>query len=355
MTQSIILLKNLKSNYINDNATIEKAIKKINKNNCKTLIVFKNKKLVGTITDGDIRRGLLKNINIKNYVKDIYNQKPTVLKREYINSVIQSLFNFHDIDCIPIIDSKKFIKGVYVSNYKPEQILNNNLMVIMAGGKGSRLKNYTKNKPKPMLEINDKPILEHIINGAKNYGINRFNISINYLGKKIINYFKDGKNFNSKIVYIKEKNPLGTAGSIGLLNPKKIKANPIIVINGDVLTDINYYELIKFHKENKSFATMVISSYAVNIPYGVIKTQNLQIKNFKEKPTINYQINSGIYLLNKECIKYIKKNKYLDMTTLFEILIKKKKKVLVYPIHEKWNEIGRVKDYNKIKKSKKYK
>ncbi len=228
-------------------------------------------------------------------------------------------------------------------------------MVIMAGGKGTRLKNYTKDKPKPMLEINGKPILERIINGAKIHGINQFNISINYLGKKIVNYFKDGKNFDSKIVYIKEKKPLGTAGSIGHLKLNQIKANPIIVINGDVLSDINYYDLIKFHKENKSFATMVVSLHAVNIPYGVIKTHNLQIKNFKEKPTINYQINSGIYLLNKECIKYIKKNRYLDMTTLFEILIKKKKKVLVYPIHEKWNEIGQIKDYNKVKKSKKYK
>ena len=219
----------------------------------------------------------------------------------------------------------------------------------MAGGKGKRLRPLTFNTPKPMLKINNEPILKLIIDRAKKFGFSNFYISVNYLGDVIKKYFKDGKKFNTNIKYIYEKKPLGTIGSIANIKDKLPNKN-LIVSNGDVITKINYNSMLKFHEDNGADATMAVYPYEIKNPYGEVVTKEENILEIKEKPiTISY-VNAGVYIFKKKVLKYIIKNKKLDAVEFFNFLKKKNKKTLAFAIHETWRDIGLKKDYLKFKK-----
>ena len=219
----------------------------------------------------------------------------------------------------------------------------------MAGGKGKRLRPYTLKTPKPMLKINNEPILKIIINRAKEFGFNEFYISVNYLGNVIKNYFKEGKKLNTKIKYVHERKPLGTIGSIANIRDKLLNKN-LIVTNGDVITEINYIRMLRFHEKNNADATMAIYPFEIKNPYGEVVTEEEKILEIKEKPvTISY-VNAGVYIFKKNILKYIKKNKKLDSVEFFNFLKKKNKKTFAFAIHETWKDIGLKKDYLKYKK-----
>lgn len=244
---------------------------------------------------------------------------------------------------LPVVDKNFRTTGLYSwHDYKTnEKILNP--AVIMAGGYGKRLKPYTNNCPKPMLEVAGKPILEHIINNLKSQGFRKIIISVNYLSEKIINYFKTGKNFGISIKYIKEEKPLGTLGSLALY--KGIYKKPVLVINGDTLTSINLKEMLNFHLKNKAHATMAVKVMINSNPYGVVKSKGLLVENFQEKPVDKIYINAGIYVVSNTVISMIKKNAKIDAPK-FLMQLKKKKKVIIFPAHEEWNEIGTLENYH---------
>lgn len=320
-----------------ENKTILSAIINLNKTALRIIMVVNKKnKFIGTITDGDIRRGFLKKLNVNDSIKHIINLRSKFIFDKDLNKKSIKQKNFNLIDQIPIIDKKMNITGLLLRDQSYNYKIIENDFVIMAGGKGKRLIPLTLDVPKPMLKINGKPVLETIIQDAAEKGFRNFHISINHLKDIIKKYFTENKNLNLNINFIEEKKPMGTAGCLKLL---KKRNKPMVLINGDVLCDIDYESLINFHEKKKSFATMVVKSKINTYPFGVTEHNGYKLKNIIEKPEIKFNVNAGIYVLNHDVKKFIKDN-YLDMTELFHRLIKSKKRVFVYPIFEHWEDIS---------------
>lgn len=220
-----------------------------------------------------------------------------------------------------------------------------NIAVIMAGGKGVRLRPLTKYCPKPMVKVAGKPILERIVNRLSDHGIDKFYISINYLGEMVEDYFGNGSKFGCEIKYLKEKKYLHTGGSLSLIKDKI--TDPLIVMNGDLVTKINFNHLLDFHKKGQFVATMCVRSYDFTIPFGVIKAEKNTMVSLEEKPSSNCLINAGIYVLNPEVLAMIPKNKVFPLTDLFNKMLLKNKKIGVYQMDEDWIDVGRIDELKK--------
>jgi dTDP-glucose pyrophosphorylase len=331
--------KDIIKHFISPEHKIKFAIKKMstpNKNNY-CLVVGKQQNILGTITDGDIRRGLLKNYSLNEKVEKIYRKRPVVTKKTLSRNEIKDILNKKDITFLPLINKKNEILDIYDDKKMDEVSSINYQMLIMAGGKGLRLRPLTNKIPKPLLLVNKKPIIEHIITIAKNQGIVDFYISINYLGHKIKKYLGNGSKLGVKITYLEEKKPLGTAGSINLI--KKFN-RPIIVTNSDIISKIDFQEMINAHKKNKSHLTMVAKVFYEKDNYGRIVASGNIVKKVIEKLEQNILINAGIYLVDPKIKKIIKNFEYLDMTDLINLALKEKLKINVFPIHEKWLDYG---------------
>ena len=335
---------------LNENDLIIKAIQNLNFYKQKIiLVVSKNKKLVGTITDGDIRRGFIKGMNTKNKLKQVKNTKYSFVSMKVSLDQAKQIMLANDIMNLPIVDKKKNIKGLYSFVASLPNYNENIPFVIMAGGKGSRLKPITNNCPKPLIKINKKPILEHIIIKARNEGFKNFFITLNYLGHKIEKYFSDGKKWNVKIRYVRENSPLGTAGSLNLVK-KYLKTN-FIVVNGDILSSVNFSDLLDFHLKNKAAATMTVKTHEIQHPYGIVNTKGMEIKNLQEKPIIKDYVHIGVYAFHPLSLKLLKKKGYFDMPNVFDWLRKKKKKIIIFPLHETWVDLGIKNELKKIQKN----
>ena len=322
---------------------IKIAVKKLDKlDNKFCLVLGNNNRLLGIITDGDIRRGLLKNYTMNDEVRKIYNKKPVVVKKALSIKQIDNVLKKKDITFIPLINENRKIIQIYDSKNKNEAKLIDNHMLIMAGGKGLRLRPFTNKIPKPLLLVNKKPIIEHIIITAKNEGITHFYISINYLGYKIKKYLGDGSNLGVKIKYLEEKKPLGTAGSISLI--KKFN-NPIFVTNADILSKIDFKEMIKYHQKNKSHITIAAKVAYEKDNYGRIVASGSVVKKVIEKLEKSLLINAGIYIIDPKVKKFIKKSEYLDMTDLINLSLSKNTKINVFTVHEKWLDYGLKKNF----------
>ena len=237
------------------------------------------------------------------------------------SEIVLQLMIKNTLPQIPIVDENKKISGLFLWDEFLEQKKISNTIVIMAGGKGSRLGKYTKNCPKALLPINGKPMLLRIIEKAKLQGFEKFIISVNYLGHMIEDYFSDGQKWDVNINYLRENNPLGTAGSLNLISKKSTL--PYIVTNCDIVSDFNFGDLLDFHNHNKAEATMAVRIHEWENPYGVVRTKGVDIIEFEEKPIIKSHINAGVYVLENTALDYIKKNEFLDMPVLFERLKKK--------------------------------
>ncbi|MDB9983196.1 nucleotidyltransferase family protein [Candidatus Pelagibacter sp.] len=341
-----MIITDLNNCLVKKNTTIKSCILNLEKSTKQIIFVInKDKKLLGSITDGDLRRAMLNNFNINDKITNIYNKNPIKTLKSTSEHEAQNIMRLNQINHLPVVDTKNKIYGFYLFyNIKNEKNKLNCDFVIMAGGKGKRLRPYTDNCPKPMLKLSGKPILETILEKAKKQGFSNFFISINYLGGVIQKYFKNGKNFGLKISYIKEKTPLGTLGALGSCK-KEIKKKYVIVTNGDVITEINYQSMIEFHEQNKSDATMAVYPYKTENPYGVVKTKDTNIINIDEKPVSISYINAGVYIFNESIINYIKKDQAMDAVTFFNLLRKKNKRTIAFAIHESWVDIGVKKDY----------
>ncbi len=317
----------MKKNILLFSKKISEALKVLNSSKAKTVFVIdKKKQLVGTITDGDIRRGFLKGYDINKNLTFFMKKKFKSIFERDLNNIqkINKLFSSKDIEQIPVLNKKnKIINTIFSSENKKLDVINNPF-IIMAGGTGKRMLPLTKKTPKPMLKINNKPMIEHIINKAKFFGFYNFYISTNYLRDKIEKYFKDGKKLDVNIRYLKEKKPLGTAGSLSILDNTKYNG-PVIVVNGDVVTDINYESFLKYHKRNKANLTIATHLEVETKDFGVLETIHKKVTDLNEKPTLKTKINTGMYIVEKKVIQTIKKNTFLNMTDLIKKNIKKKK------------------------------
>ena len=332
-------------------SSIQQAISNLNNSGLKIVLVVDDKnEFIGTISDGDIRRGLLDNLSINDEIKNIIRYEALVVPPEFAKESALKLMELNQIFQVPIINSQKNIVGLFLRHSIAVENERNNIMVIMAGGIGKRLLPHTENCPKPMLEVSGKPILEHIIERAKSEGFINFIISINYLGEMIEGYFGTGEKMGVNIDYIREKKPLGTAGALSLLNIKT--EEPFIVSNGDVITDIRYGELLDFHIKNNSIATMAVNLYEWQNPYGVVGLNGIEITGFDEKPINRTHINAGVYALSKNSLSFLKKDSPCDMPKLFEQLRARSMKVIAYPMHEPWLDVGRSVDLNQANSKK---
>lgn len=306
-------------------------------------IVDDNDRLLGSLTDGDVRRSLIKGMDVNQPVDDIIQRKPRFLRKSKadIKEIIFLRENLFKI--VPILDEEDVVVNVInfgqIRSYLPIDV------VIMAGGKGSRLRPLTDKTPKPLLKVGDKCILEHNLDRLIFYGIDDFWITVNYLGQQIEDHFGNGDNKNYKIEYVWEKDALGTIGSVSSI--KNFRHEYILVSNSDLLTNLNYEDFfLSFIQADADFAVVTIP-YKVDIPYAVLETSNGRVKNFKEKPSYTYFSNGGIYLMKREIVDIIPKNEFYNATDLMEKLIKSGKKVISYPLNGYWLDIGKHEDFKK--------
>lgn len=330
-----------KSTLINHSASIKDAIECLNNTGMQIVLVEKDGKLFGTISDGDIRRGLLKGVNLNDDITSITDGEPISVMSNVSRIEAMKIMELNKIKHLPIVNKDNKLVGLHLIDRSSYEAKAKNAIVIMAGGLGKRMMPYTENIPKPMLEVHGKPILRHIIDKAKSEGFHEFFISINYLGDVIKDYFGSGEELGIKISYLTEDRPLGTAGALSLLPMQK---KPIIVTNGDVLSDIVLKDILNFHKHNLADATMAIRPHEWQNPFGVVEIDDISITDFIEKPIIRSFVNAGVYVINPKSLALLLKNKYIDMPNFFQYLKEKNQKVIAYPMHEHWSDIGRPED-----------
>ncbi len=339
-------MKNIEDIMIKETTSILEVLKIIDSSSKQlAIVVDENKKLLGTISDGDIRRAILNNISLNDSVKNIYFKTPTVANVNDSREKIISICTAKKIHQIPVIDNNGNIVGLEVLDELISKENKQNKVVLMVGGLGTRLKPLTNNMPKPMLPVGGKPILETIIEKFASYGFVNIILCVNYKSNVIQEYFKDGSSLGVNIEYVFEDKRMGTAGALSLL--KSEPHEPFFVMNGDLLTNVNFQHLLNYHVKNNAMATMCVREYDFQVPFGVVELENGAIKSIEEKPTHKFFVSAGIYALSSDAIHEIPKDVFYDMPTLFEKLIALNKNVISFPIREYWLDIGRVEEYEK--------
>lgn len=340
-------MKTWDSILISPNTPVIDAIKVIDNSNplLTALVIDEDRRLLGTVTDGDIRRGILKKVPMDAPVSLVMHIKPITLSvcdtPKHISSVLRKNKR---CNVFPILDENSRLVAIKQGNTQIKKTMLNPVF-IMAGGLGTRLRPLTNNCPKPMLPVGDKPILEIILNNFIENGFSNFYFSINYKGEIIEDYFGDGSNFGVSINYVKEKKRLGTAGSLSLLDAPP--EHPIIIMNGDLLTKVNFHQLIDYHQKSKASATICVREHEFQLPFGVAEIDNYRLTGLKEKPVNKMFVNAGIYVINPDTLKYIPHNDFFDMPDLFSLLLEKGDKPSVFPVREYWLDIGQVSEYEK--------
>ena len=309
------------------------------------LVVDKDNKLYGTLTDGDIRRAIMSGMTMSGAISDVMNKFPITANKIDSKEHILSLMNDMSILHIPIVDDTGVVCGLETLQKMLEKPSYDNPVFLMAGGFGTRLHPLTKNIPKPLLEVGNKPLLETIIEQFINHGFHDFYISTHFKSEQVRNYFKNGEQHGVSIHYIHEDTPLGTAGSLGLL-PDNLPDLPIIMMNGDLLTKVDFKHLLDFHCNNNADATMCVREYDFQVPYGVVAIDGCSIRGITEKPIQKFFVNAGIYILNRNLINKVDGESFLNMTDFLEKELDCGG-VNAFPIHEYWLDIGRIEEYEK--------
>jgi len=331
---------------INKNSSIKDALAKLNDIAPDSIlfVVDENHKLIGSLTDGDLRRGFINNLNFDDSLLSFIKSNP--LSIHLNNYSLEELRGYKDRDfkIIPILDEQNRI--VDILNFRYQSTIIPADAVLMAGGQGKRLMPLTQHTPKPLLNVGDKPIIEYNIDRFIACGVKNINISINYLGDQIEHYFGTGANKGAKINYVSEDKPLGTIGSILLVD--KFHFDDIIVMNSDILTNIDFEDFYKTYKESGADMAIAATSYHVDVPYAVLEVNEInQIQSLKEKPRYTYYSNAGIYIMKKYLLDKIPANQFYDITDLMEEVIKIGKKLVTYPITGYWLDIGKHEDFKK--------
>jgi dTDP-glucose pyrophosphorylase len=329
-------------------ATILEALKIIDSGAMKiALVVADNNRLLGTLTDGDIRRGLLHGLSLNDRVESIISHQPVVCRINDGREKILQTAIARKIYQIPIVDHDGILVGIEEVDelLKPKEMPNK--VVLMVGGLGTRLRPLTDERPKPMLEVGSKPILETIIVNFAKYGFRNIILSVNYKAHMLEDYFGSGEKFAVHIEYVHENQRLGTAGALGLMRGKL--QEPFFVMNGDLLTNVNFEQLYDYHHAHHAVATMAVREYDFQVPYGVVNVADGQIRSIEEKPIHRFFVSAGIYMLSPETLRYIPENTAFDMPNLFTRLIADHKAALSFPVREYWLDIGRMEELERAK------
>jgi dTDP-glucose pyrophosphorylase len=312
------------------------------------LVVRVDGKLAGVLTDGDIRRAILRGDSLGIPVDQVMNVQATSISVQASREEMLSLMRRHAFHHLPLVDEADRVVGLVTLDDLVGAVRRPNWVVLMAGGLGTRLHPLTKHTPKPLLAIRDKPILETILESFVEQGFNRFFISVNYKAEMIRDYFGDGSRWGVDLEYLHETSRLGTAGALSLL-PSTPSA-PIIVMNGDLLTKVSFDSLLSFHAERGALATMAVREFEYQVPYGVVSLNGTEIISIEEKPSQRYFVSAGIYALSPEVLHHLPAESLFDMPTLFEKLIALGKKTAAYPLREYWLDIGRLEEFEKAQK-----
>ena len=306
------------------------------------LVIDKNDKLLGVVTDGDVRRAILKSLGMETVVTEIMATDPQCGAPGDSRDMLLNRMRSESIQQMPVVDENGILVDLIL--FENRGSLPNNI-VLMAGGGGIRLRPLTADIPKPMLHVGNRPILETIISQLHDFGFVNFHISLNYLGEQIETYFNDGSQWGISINYLKENFPLGTAGSLSLL--EGTLNEPIIVMNSDLLTKLNFEQLLAFHNAHDSSLTVCVRDYDYILPYGVVEVDGQNLIAIKEKPQKKELVNAGIYILDPHVIDLVKTDTYVDMTDIIHLLIEEDDRPRVFPIHEYWLDIGQKQDFQR--------
>ncbi len=313
------------------------------------LVVDERHRLIGTVTDGDLRRAMLTRVDLGNPVEVLLEQKAGSAFSQPISAALGQdpnwylqLLQRHSILHLPILDQEQRVVGLVTRDeFLPRQVLPLQA-VIMAGGKGTRLYPLTEQTPKPMLPVGDKPLLEIIISQLRDSGIKRVNVSTHHQREKIESHFGDGREFGVDLSYVTEDRPLGTAGCLGLI---EAPTETTLVINGDILTQVNFQAMLQFHRAQQADLTVAVRQYDVQVPFGVIESDGVMVRGVTEKPVFNFFVNAGIYLLEPSVYRLLAPGERTDMTDLIQQLLREERRVASFPIREGWLDIGQPADY----------
>ena len=336
-----------KQTLISPLTSIREAVEALNRSALQIcLVTNEDGKLIGTLTDGDIRRAILDGIAMNSVVSDVMNDTPVAVPIDTDESKMRGLMRDRRLHQLPILDPEGRVVGlVEMASLIQEVKLNENWVVLMAGGKGTRLRPLTDGKPKPLLEVGNKPLLETILKNFVQQKFQQFYISVNYKSEMIKTYFGNGSKWGIEIRYLEEKSSLGTAGGLRLIEERP--KEPLIVMNGDLLTQVNFNQLLSFHEQHQSQATMCVREYEMQVPFGVVSVKDNQISKVDEKPTHRFFVNAGIYVLDPSLIEIIPQDGPFDMPMLFDRIIGAGLNTSVFPIHEYWMDVGQLDDYRR--------
>ena len=331
---------------LSPSATIREALEIINSGSMKiALVADENQKLLGTLSDGDLRRAILGGGKLEDLIETIYYCSPTTCGINDSREKILQLAVAHKLYQIPVIDEDGRVVGVAEVDELLKPVPRTNKVVLMAGGLGTRLSPLTDTMPKSMLHVGRKPILETIVENFSKHGYTDIILSVGYKSDVIEDYFGDGAAFGVEIEYVHESKRMGTAGALTLLRKHLIE--PFFVMNGDLLTNVNFEKMHDFHLSHKADATMAVREYDFQVPYGVVSIEGEKIVSIEEKPVHKFFVSAGIYMLSPQSLEHIPDNEFFDMPTLFGKLIEGNHNALSFPIREYWLDIGRIGDYEK--------
>ncbi len=339
-------MTNWKNVVVPRDATLTEAIRCIDASALQVALVLgPGGKLEGILTDGDVRRALLNGAGMESLARLAMNTKPHTAPAESSRERLITEMRRNSIRHLPLIDHDGMVVDLATLNELTGIRKRDNWVVLMAGGLGSRLSPLTDDCPKPMLEIGNKPLLQTIIEKFIDDGFSRFQISVNYMADVIKGHFRDGAQLGVEIAYIEENRRLGTAGALGLL--PEVPDQPLLVMNGDILTKMNFGQLLDFHESHSVAATMCVREYEFQVPYGVVTTDAHRIASIDEKPIHTFFVNAGIYVIEPELLNSIPPDQFFDMPTLFSEAINGGKEAAVFPVREYWLDIGHVADYHR--------
>lgn len=340
-------MKNFDKYIISSNATIREALVRLNDLSSDILVLFvvnEDNQLVGTLTDGDIRRGLINGKELDDCIMLFCKANYYFLNKDNLELTVIKKFRDEHIKLVPFLDENGCIQSLY--NFTKRKSILPIDAVLMAGGRGERLRPLTDTTPKPMLHVGNKPIIEHNIDTLAQHGIDNFYISVNYLADQIVDYFGNGEEKSINIRYIKELRPMGTIGSVSLV--KEFNNETVLIMNSDLFTNINYEDFYLDFIDSSADMSVASIPYNVSIPYAILNLADNNIKSFEEKPSYTYYANAGIYLVKRKLLERIPKTRIFHATDLLQSLIDEGLKIVRYPIIGYWVDIGKHEDYNKV-------
>ena len=328
---------------VNPATSIRDTISRIDAGNAQIVLVADERgMLLGTVTDGDVRRGLLRGLSLADPAAEVMNKAPTTANPTEDRGAILALMKRRLVHQVPLVDSRGVVVGLETLDELLQPGRRDTPVVLLAGGLGMRLRPLTEEVPKPMLRIGEKPILESILSSFVEYGFCKFYLAVNYRADVIERHFGDGSKWEVQIEYLREAERLGTAGPLSLL--PELSPEPVVVMNADILTRVNFSHLLDFHRQSSAAATVCVREHRHTVPYGVVNMQESLLTKIEEKPVYRSMVSAGIYVLEPDTFRHLPRGGYCDMPTLLQGLIDRGMRAAGFPIHEFWLDIGRLED-----------